>query len=178
MPYMHLIDRGLAVLFNKRRFYIHLSKIALVQLVAILLTLPTSCIWSIIRKIQCSILTQFRNHLSTELFDHVQRRIMAKGPLLDKGHHLEAGSDQRQEPPHGLLDEPQIGAQHDLASIPIGAPWRASPLPLGFCLCYVRRSCRLLLVHLFHPDRVGGAALHTHQGSAQKTPPRDGLPIQ
>jgi hypothetical protein len=89
---------------------------------------------------------------------------MAKGAVKDKVPHLEVIADQLQEALDGLLDDTQIGAQLDIASMPIFAALRASLFPMRLFLRPLLRCCGVLLVKLFHHDRVGGAALDANEG--------------
>ena len=109
-------------------------------------------------------MAQFGNYMSPELSDHVQRIMMAKGAIKDKILPLDVIADQLQETLDGLLDETQIGAQRDISSMPIFAALRASLFPMRLFLRPLLRFGGVLLVKLFHHDRVGGAALDTHQG--------------
>ena len=61
---------------------------ALIELCAILFSLTTPCIRTIIGERERRIIAQCGNHMSPELSDHVQRIIMAKGPIKDKVQYL------------------------------------------------------------------------------------------
>ncbi len=60
----------------------------IVEFFAILFTLSTACIETIMGEIERGIIAQFGNQMSTELSDHLQRIIMAKGAIKDKVHDL------------------------------------------------------------------------------------------
>jgi hypothetical protein len=135
----------------------------IIELFAILFTLPSSGLRASIGNLEGGLMAQFGNHLSPELSDHLQRIIMATGAINDKVHHLDVIADQLQSTLDGLLDETQIGAQLDLASMPIFAAFWASLLPIRLFLGHLLRSCGVRFVELFHHDRVGDAALDADQ---------------
>jgi hypothetical protein len=78
------------------------------------------------------------------LLDHLQRVIMTKCPIIDKVPHFDVIDNQLQETVDGLLDEPQIRGQHDVAAIPIFPAWRASSFARGL---FLRRFRRLIPPH-------------------------------
>jgi len=135
-----------------------------VELLPILFALSTPCIRTLIGKIQGRIMAKFGNQMSTDLSDHLQRIVMPKGAIKDKVQHLEVIAHQLQETMDRLLDETEIGAQRDLAPVLIFAPLWPSPFPRGLWLTPLLRFFGVQLVMLFHHDRVGGPALHAHQG--------------
>ena len=68
----------------------------ILELFAILFTLPSSCIRAIIGNREGGIMAQFGNYMSPELSDHVQRIMMAKGAIKDKILPLDVIADQLQ----------------------------------------------------------------------------------
>ena len=72
--------------------------------------------------------------MSTKLSDHLQRVMMAKGPIIDKVPHLDVLDEQLQEAIDGLLDESQIRGQHHIASMPIFPALRSSSFSRGLFL--------------------------------------------
>jgi len=136
----------------------------IVELLPILFALSSSCIRTLIGKIQGRIMAKFGNQMSTELFDHVQRIVMPKGAIKDQGHHLEVIAHQLPSTTDRLLDETERGAQRDLSPVLIFAPLWPSPFTRGLVLTPLLRFFGVQLVRLFHHDRGGGPALHAHQG--------------
>ena len=82
------------IVVNQIFFQIIIGNILTVELLPILFALSTSCIRTLIGKIQSRIMAQFGSHMSTELSDHLQRIIMPKGAIKDKVHHLEIIANQ------------------------------------------------------------------------------------
>ena len=91
-----MVDSRPHIFVNKIFFQIIIGNILIVELLPILFALSSSCIRTLIGKIQGRIMAQFGNHMSTELFDHLQRIVMPKGAIKDKVHHLEVIAHQLQ----------------------------------------------------------------------------------
>ena len=68
----------------------------IIELLAILFTLATACIGTIIREIERGIIAQFGNQMSTQLSDHLQRIIMAKSAIKDQVPDLAVRTDHPQ----------------------------------------------------------------------------------
>ena len=132
MPYVHLTNFGLDIFIHSRGLESRIWKMLIIELFAILFTLPIVGIRSMIREIQRSIIVQFRYQMYTKLPHHLQHIIMAQGPVIDKVHHFDVMDDQFQEAVDALLDKSQIKGQHDVTSIPIFPAFRSSSFSIGF----------------------------------------------
>src|SRR6266446_2197594 len=80
-----MIDSRPHIVVNKIFLHIIIGNMLIVELLPILFALSASGIRTLIGKIQGRIMAKFGNQMSTELFDHLQRIVMPKGAIKNKG---------------------------------------------------------------------------------------------